>query len=160
MKLPFGDFTQSVLHNNDNNIDMVFNCHLDLSHFNAAKVCNSIEVYKKQCNFQERVTLLYFMKALSAYQAMEKMLTLQHKHGTILNRRVDSDIITSKELSNYINEIYTSFFDACVALELITIEMNCDVNNIFLKIVHNSEIVFTDNMIKISKCEEVTIYGL
>lgn len=160
MYTPFGDFRITSNKNNENNIDMTFTCKLDLSHFTGPKLGNNIEEYKKQCNFQERTTLLYFCKALGAYQAMEKMLTLQNNYGTILNHRVDSDIITKKELYNYINEIYSSFFDAIMALELITLEMNCDVNNIFLKIVHNSENEFIENMIKISEKEGVNIYGL
>jgi len=157
MNIPFGDFSQSILHNNnENNVDMTFKCNLNLSHFCNPKLGNNIENYKKQCNYQERVTLLYFIKALSAYQAMRKMLTLQNKYGTILNHRVDSDIITKNTLANYINEIYNSFFDANITLEFMVDEMNC--NTIFLKIVENSENKFTNNMIEIAKKEGVTLW--
>lgn len=159
MNTPFGDFSQFILHqNNTDNVDMTFKCKLDLSYFCDPTIGNIIENYKKQCNYKERVTLLYFIKAMLAYQAMKKMLTLHNKYGTIVNHRVDSDIISRKELSNYINETYNSFFEANIALELMTEKWNT--NAIFLKIIQNSEKDFVSSMEKIALKEKVILNGI
>lgn len=156
MKKEYCDFSQSVLHTkNENNIDMIFSCKLDLSHFTGMTASKNIEEYKNKCDEKGRIITMYFIKALSAFQACEKMYRILQQHKTLYYKRIDSEILTRKNISMYVNEIFTSFFDSLTAIEFISSD-----ENIFFKLIENSANDFTEKMVFISNETGVLIYGL
>lgn len=156
MKQAFGDFSQSVLHtNNKNNIDMVFTCKLDLSAFTGMTASKNLEEYKNKCDEKGRIITMYFLKALTAYQACEKMYNILSAGQTLYYKRIDSEILTSKNISTYINETFTSLFDSLVAIEFISSD-----ENIFFKIINNSTTDFVQKMTYISNETGVVLHGV
>lgn len=156
MKQAFGDFSQSVLHTkNENNIDMTFSTGLNLSAFKGMTASQNFEIYKNSCDFKGRAVCLYFAKALTAYQACEKMVSILKEGKTLSYKRIDCEILTSKNTERYINETFMSLFDSLTAIEFIASD-----ENIFFKIIDNSTKDFVEMMIYISKATGVVINGL
>lgn len=150
MYIPYADFTQRAIKANEkkgkNKIDMTFSVKLDLHAFTGMTAARSLEIYKSTCDFKERATLMYFCKAITAFNACVKMYEILKKSNTIVGKRIDSDIITAKSLHEYINETYQSLFNAQTAITMIS-----DDNHIFYKIIDNSMYEFVEKMQYISE---------
>lgn len=156
MYTPYGDFGQRVLHTkSENNIDLTFTKKIDLSAFGGMPASKNIEEYKNKVDFKERMILMYFVKALTAYQACDKMNSILSANKTLYYKRIDSEILTAKNISTYINETFQSFFDSLTAIEFITSD-----KNIFYKIIENSTEDFVEKMMYISETTGVVIHGL
>ena len=74
---------------------------------------------------------------------------------SLIGKRIDSDILSHRNINQYITENYHSFYNALAALELLATD-----DNIFYKIVDNSTKSFEFKMQQISEKTGVDIYGI